>query len=265
MKKNFKFATLTLIAFLLLSLASLAFVSVKAQGQATVNVLAATGGTTDKTGTNNYPDGTEVTITATPFDNYAFVGWTITTDSDTSNSFENPLVITVTGGTTYTIQPNYQVIQAPPGGNLPPANQMSTAAIVVVLAAAGGTTSPAPGTYAIANAENLWLNATANSGWKFSHWTICGQNMNHGGAPVDYAPTTNPYNVNHGYGYTYYYQPVFTKIGSTEPTPAATATPTPATVIGGITAETAIIIALVIIIILMLIGFGLYTRKNKKQ
>ncbi len=79
---------------------------------------------------------------------------------------------------------------------------MATAAIVVVLAVAGGTTSPAPGTYALADATALNLKATPASGWTFSHWVISGPNLSHGGYPYTATPTDNPYNVNHGYGNT---------------------------------------------------------------
>jgi predicted secreted protein with PEFG-CTERM motif len=62
------------------------------------------------------------------------------------------------------------------------------------------------------------------NGWTFSHWVISGNtSVSHGGAPVNLEPTDNPYNVNHGYGETYYYQPVFTQSGaSMSPEPSTT-------------------------------------------
>ena len=148
----------------------------------------------------------------------------------------------LTGGTTYTIQPNFDLI-APPGGNLP--TNMTNAAIIVVLASAGGSTSPAPGTYAVSNASTLQLKATANSGWQFSHWTICGNSISHGGYPLNYAPTDNPYTVGHGYGYTYYYQPIFNQVGSPTASPTASTSSSPSGVIAGLSTDMWVIIGLV--------------------
>jgi hypothetical protein len=197
MNKKTAFVLVLFFAALLLS-SSPIFSNVQAQGEATVIVTDVIGGTTDNPGTTTYPDGTSFTITATPNDGYAFVDWIVSTDSGSTNYFDNPLTLTLIGGTTYTIQPEFQTILAPPGTNIP--NTMPNAAIVVVLASAGGTTSPAPGTYALADATNMKLTATANSGWQFSHWTISGAPTTHGGYPVNFTPADNPYTVGHGYG-----------------------------------------------------------------
>jgi len=261
MNKKTTFVLILFFAALLLS-SSPILSNVQAQGDATVIVTDVTGGTTDIPGTTTYPDGTSFTITATSNNGYAFVDWIISTDSGSTNYFDNPLTISLTGGTTYTIQPEFQIILAPPGANIP--NQMANAAIVVVLGAAGGTTSPAPGTYALADATNMKLTATANSGWQFAHWTISGAPTTHGGYPVNFTPTDNPYTVGHGYGYTYYYQPVFTPVGSpgssATPTPTATSTGTMA----GLTTDTWIIIALIIVIIVLAIGLAVLAAKRKK-
>lgn len=137
---------------------------------------------------------------------------------------------------------------------------LSKAAIVVVLAANGGTTSPAPGTYALADATQLMLTATPLSGWQFSHWIISGQPMNHGIYSFTATPTDNPYTVDHGYGNQYAYQPVFTPIGSATPTPTPS---TGGTSGSGISTETIIIIALVVVIIIILIAFGIYASRKK--
>ncbi len=260
-KKSTIFISSLFIAMLLLSTSALVFSSVQAQGNATVTVSDVTGGTTDNPGTNTYADGTSFTITATSNDGYAFVGWIVSTDLSSTNYIDNPLIITLTGGTTYTIEPDFQILLPAPGGNLPAPN--TNAAIVVVLAAAGGTSTPAPGTYALADATNMKLTATANSGWQFSHWTICGSSMNHGGAPLNYAPSENPYTVGHGYGYTYYYQPVFTPVGSPQSSSSASPSSSPAGM-GGLSTETWIIVALIIVIIVMVIGFAAYTLRSKK-
>ena len=100
----------------------------------------------------------------------------------------------------------------PPGLNV---TNYATAAIVVVLSAVGGTTSPAPGTYALENATSLQLTATPDSGWIFDHWVIGGYPLTHGAYSFTDTPTDNPYNVNHGYGNTYTYQPVFSPTSTT--------------------------------------------------
>lgn len=253
-----------LMFFAMLLLSSSYVVSVQAQNDATVTVATSTGGTTDITGTTTYSDGTSFIINAIPDDGYAFVGWIISTDSSSTNSIDNPLTITLAGGTTYTIQPNFDLVIAPPGGNLP--TNMSNAAIVVVLASAGGSTSPAPGTYAMADATTMQLKATPNSGWEFSHWTICGSSMSHGGYPLNYAPADNPYTVGHGYGYTYYYQPVFTQVASagSSATPTSTATAAPVGTMAGLTTDTWIIIALIVVIIVMAIGLAVVATRRKK-
>jgi hypothetical protein len=209
-----------------------------AQNTGTVIVLDVAGGTTDVTGTTTYPDGTTVSITATPSDqNYAFNSWVVsTTAGESYNTVDNPISLTVAAGVTYAVQPLFDIVQAVPGQSIP--TDISTAAIVVVLSSAGGTTSPAPGTYALANAAAFDIKATPNSGWQFSHWVISGPNLSHGGYPFTATPTDNPYNVNHGYGNAFSYQAVFSPIGSTEPTPTVPEFPSIATIIVAITAVT---------------------------
>jgi hypothetical protein len=166
------------------------------------------------------------------------------------------------GGTEYTIHAVFEPLLPLPGFPLPPS--FENAAIVVVLPSVGGTTNVAPGTYALPDATDFNLRATANSDWQFSHWAISGDITNHGSSPLNLTPTDNPYNVNHGYGSTYYYQAVFTPVGgSATPTPS----PTPSTnaPIGGFSNETWIIIGLVVVIIVILIGFGAYTARLKKH
>jgi hypothetical protein len=238
------------------------FLIVTAQGTATVVVLDTVGGTVDPAGTTTYADGTAVTLTATTMDDsFIFSYWIVSSGAGSETLFDNPATITVSGGETYAVQAIFDVVQPPPGvQNLP--NNLATAAIVVVLPSAGGSTTPAQGTYALADATSLMLTATPTSGWEFSHWTICGTSTDHGGAPVNWAPTDNPYNVNHGYGYTYYYQAVFNPIGSTEPTPVG-ATPTPTVSVGGMSTEMLIIIGLVVVIVVLLIAFALFAMRRK--
>ena len=140
----------------------------------------------------------------------------------------------------------------------------NTAATVVILPSAGGTTNPAPGTYLLADASHYNIQAVPNSGWQFSHWTICGTNAIHGSSPVNWNPTDNPYNVNHGYGDVYRYQAVFVPIGSsTEPTP--TPTSTTAGTVGGMSNEMLIIIGLAVVIVFLLIALAVvYAGRRHK-
>lgn len=233
--------------------------AVNAQGDATVIVETATGGVTDVTGTTTYPDGIIVTITATPDDGYVFSTFVISpTDPHGDMVLDtNPVTFTVSSDVTYTVTPVFIIPSSLPMRVLPA--DLSEAAIVVIYSSAGGTTIPAPGTYAMANAEAFNLTAMPYTGWQFSHWTIYGIDAGHGSSPANWNPTDNPYNVNHGYSATYSYQAVFIPIGTTEPTP----TPTPGGTIGGMSTETWIITGLVVVIIIILIVFGIYAAKKK--
>ncbi len=262
MKKTKFFAIALLSSLFLLAIAGTT--GVNAQAQATVEVLASIGGTTDPdAGTYTYNDGTSVTFTATAEEGYVFQEWIVSTDEGSNTATESSITIPVTGGVEYSFQAIFTPIQVPPGGI--PVTDFTTAAIVVVLTSAGGTTSPVPGTYALENAEQLMLTATAAEGWEFDHWAITGFPIQgaHGAFPFTPNPTDNPYTVDHGYGNTYAYQAVFnpTGEGAATPTPGG-ATPTPAPGMGGLSTEWLIIIALAIVIVIVLIGFGVYAMRK---
>jgi hypothetical protein len=247
MVKSKKIFALTLIVSLIAVAAFVGIIS--AQSKATVNILASIGGTTDPTdGTHQYDDGTSVTFTATSDGTSVFQNWVISTDAGSSSVTENPFTLPVAGGTTYDIQAIFSPLLPPPGITSLPTN-IATAAIVVVLAGAGGTTTPAPGTYALADATALELKATPSSGWQFSHWVIAGPNLSHGGYPYTATPTDNPYNVNHGYGNTFSYQPVFIPVGSTEPTPTVP--------------EFSSLATIIVALALIAIAFGTYTFRRR--
>ncbi len=252
---------MTLLATLLLAAALM--MTVNAQTQATAIILDSVGGTTDPApGTYNYNDGQVVTLTATPDPGNAFINWIISTPGANLNDASATTTITVAAGTTYTIQAVFQAISILP--NVPYAPFVAgTDAVIGILASAGGTTTPPPGLYYLTNATSFNLQATAASGWQFSHWIIYGPNLSHGGYPYTATPTDNPYNVNHGYGNRYDYQAVFVPTGSTEPTPSGGPTTGPGGM-AGLSTETWIIIALVIVIIIILIGFGVYEMRKKK-
>lgn len=260
MFKKSKIFALTLLTALLVLAAFNA--SVNAQTQGTITVLDSIGGTTDPAaGTTNFDAGTSVTLTATADTGFVFANWIVSTDAGSNIATDNPVSLPIVAGVTYTVQASFDPLQAVPGAGLPA--YLPTAAIVIVLKGAGGTTSPAAGTYAMDNATSMMLTATASSGWTFSHWVISGPNLSHGGYPFTAIPTDNPYNVNHGYGNTFAYQPVFTPTGVTEPTPVGGATPTP-TPVGGITSDQGIEIGLVVVIIIILIAFGVFAMRKKK-
>jgi len=224
---------------------------------ASVDIVSASGGTTDPTGTKTYDFGTSFSVMAYPDSIHAFQNWVISQSGGSNDivTSENPLTMAAAGDVTIT--PVFILPEPIPGRPIP--SDLSNSAIVVVLSSAGGTTNPAPGTYALANAEKFDLTAIPNDGWQFSHWTISGYDTGHGTSPTNWMPTENPYNVNHGYGATFTYQAVFAPEGTAEPTP----TSTPSETTGGMSIEMWIIIALVIVIVVMLIGFGLYESRRK--
>jgi hypothetical protein len=232
---------------------------VDAQGTGTVVVIETSEGTTDLSGTTTYPDGTSVTITATPNTGYVFSNWVISATDGHGDMFvvNNPATFSVSSNVTYTLTPVFILPTSIPGLTIP--SDLGTAAIVVIYASAGGTTIPSPGTYALANAEAFNLTAMPYDGWQFSHWAISGTDVSHS-SPVNWNPTDNPYNVNHGYGETYDYQAVFIPIGTAEPTPTPTSTSNASM---DISASLWIIIGLVIVIIVILIIFGIYAYKKK--
>lgn len=231
--------------------------SVKAQaGQATVNVMVSNnlgaGGTTVPSGSGNvYNDGATVDFTANPNSNSSFLYWIVTTSQYSIELDTNPAPLVVSGGVTYTVEAFFTTLTAVPDQLMPPAN--SNAAIIVVLGGLGGTVSPAPGSYALANAAQTTLTATADPGWVFSHWIISGPPSTHGGVPYTLTPTNNPYTVGHGYGYTYDYQPVFV--------PASSST-TPTPTVNEFSSAAIIILALALVAVTF--GTYAYTKKAKK-
>ena len=214
MVKTSKVISLVLLSSLLL-LTALSFtaVNVNAQSKANVNILGSIGGDTNPTAGNySYDDGTSVTLTATANTGAFFSYWIISTDSQSRQSSTNPLTFTVSAGSTYDIQPVFTIIQTVGSQVGLPTNNPNTA-LVTILSASGGTTIPAPGTYAFTNLTAFNITAMPDNGWQFSHWVISGSDITtgHGSIPTNLEPTDNPYNVNHGYGSIYSYQPVFTQ------------------------------------------------------
>ena len=142
----------------------------KAQGTSTVVVLpsAGAGSTVPAAGTYSYAAGTDVNFTATG----SLVQWVVVNTTNATNFYtDNPLIITVAEGVNYTVQAEFADVT--PAGTpyyLYPAtpSTASTNAVVVIYADNGGTTSPAPGTYLLADAANFDITAIADTGWTFS-------------------------------------------------------------------------------------------------
>lgn len=263
MKKNFFVLTLIMSLFLASSI-SFATINVNAQTQGTVTMLDSLGGTTNPSaGTQTYNDGATVTLTANTQSTFAFLYWVIFDGTDSTIDLDNPTTLTVQAGSNYTIQPVFTPIQTSQLGINSTTNPAD--GIVVVLTSVGGTTNPAPGYYAVSSLKQTTLTAIPDSGWQFSHWIISGFPMQgaHGNYSFTATPTDNPYTVGHGEGNTYNYQAVFTPVGTTEPTPTATATP--ATVMGGISTDTAIIIVLSIVVVLLVIALGIVAMRKRKR
>ncbi len=254
--------TLRIVVFTLLTATLLMAVAnnyapiAKAQTNDTVTLIASVGGSYANTdgsvqtpGPYTYADGSSQTFTAVPGDGFSFGLWTIVTAAYSyTDAVDNPLTITL-NESAYAIQATFT-----PDTIIPPAVQTNSAtnAIVVVIAGVGGTTSPAPGTYELANATSLDLTAIPNNGWQFDNWVIGGTPMNdHGSYSYTATPTNNPYNVDHGYGNTYSYEAVFSPVGtSTSPT------------VNEFSSAAAIFTAMALVIVAF--GTYAYTRKAKK-
>ena len=194
-----------------------------AQSTASITVLVAAGGTVDLNPPGGtYNDGTVVTLSATAGQGFVFAEFDVVSNAGSEVLASNPATLTVVGGDDYAVQAIFAPVQLPPGQYFNVS--LPSNAIVVILAAVGGTTSPPPGTYAVANATSLDLTATPVSGFKFDHWVIGGAQAGaHGSYSFTATPTDNPYNVNHGYGNTYSYQPVFSPTTVPEFSPVSTA------------------------------------------
>lgn len=253
--KKLKNLVLTSITALLLLAICLSVSTVSAQGNATVTVLGAIGGTTSPAaGTYTDTAGSSYTFTATPASSfYVFSYWIISSSaSGATTSISNPLTTTFTA-TTYSIQPVYTELNF--SYPIPLASPPTTTdAIVIVLSAVGGTVSPGPGTYDLSNASALSLTATAASGWKFDNWVIGGYPLSHGAYTFTDTPTNNPYDVDHGYGYTYSYQPVFSLISTTT-------SPTPTVPEFSNAAEMIVTVALIAVLVVS----GVYAYNRRKQ
>jgi hypothetical protein len=259
-KRKSATAVSTILLTAMILSASMGIINALAQGdQATVVIMASVGGVSDPIpGSNSYANGTDVVLTATPDSDFVFLQWVVSGAIDFTTT-DNPYTLTVTGGSTYSVQPVFQPSGIPTSPYFPPTDT-SAYAIVEILASAGGTTEPAPGFYGLVSAEQLSVRAIPAAGFVFNHWVITGTYMpGHGGSPSldTNVPTDNPLLIGHGEGYQYTYQAVFIPVGVTPPgAPPST----------GSTDYTMIIIAVVVVIVIVAVAAVaiVYMRRGKK-
>jgi len=204
--KNCRHTTAAISIILLaaaLMLAALSQTTVNAQEttDAIVIIQPSQGGTTDPTpGTYTYPNGTDITLTATASPGYTFQYWVASggytpghnegqipyiIDPETGESIvpapslpditgidslvfaTNPATVECGYGYTYT----YQAIFAQTDGGPAPG---STDAVIVILPSSDGTTNPASGTHNYPSGTVVTLEATPNEGYAFHYWVISG-------------------------------------------------------------------------------------------
>ena len=119
--------------------------------QYTLVITANAGGATNPLpGDYIYDSGTEVPITATAESGYRFSHWT----GDVPSGHENDNPITITMDSDKSIAANF-------------IRQYT----LTIAAGAGGATDPEPGTYIYDSGTEVPITATAESGYRFSHWT----------------------------------------------------------------------------------------------
>ncbi len=97
----------------------------------------------------SYPDGTQVTLTATPGAGYKFVRWQEYPQIETAN----PWTVTMDRNRSIT------AIFEPTGG---------TSYSLTVFASGSGTVSPSSGSFPAG--QSVTITATPAAGWKFDHW-----------------------------------------------------------------------------------------------
>ena len=114
-------------------------------------------GTTTPSGVHSYPNGTNVTITATPATYWNFVNWTTTGNISEIDDPDSP-------STTVTVDANKTVI-----ANFAQVNKTLTMAV-----SGGGTTTPAIGPHSYVNGTVVNITAIPNAHRGFVNWTTTG-------------------------------------------------------------------------------------------
>jgi len=119
-----------------------------------LTISTTTGGTTNPTpGTYTYVNGTVVSITAIPEENYVFGYWEL---DGVNVGSENPINVLMTAN--HTLHAVFlQVFQ------------------LTITSTTGGTTNPPPGTYSYASGTELNVTAIPNTGYSFAYWLLDGQ------------------------------------------------------------------------------------------
>ena len=219
------FAAIGLALLIATLVASTLPVQAQSDSDATVVMLPTTGGTTSPAAgtTNYYPNGTTITLTATPDSGYVFSYWVVsgdltqghTTTTYTYISDENGTIIAqiphpstsgidslvftanpanISCGYGYTY--NYQAVFTSSTGVSPtpaPSGTLANATVIVMpttggsvsITPQGGSTSAGPGQYSFSNGTVITFNATPDSGYTFKNWVITGD-FTQGHTPPSY-------------------------------------------------------------------------------
>jgi uncharacterized repeat protein (TIGR02543 family) len=120
----------------------------------TISVEPAGGGrTTPPPGVYNYPEGSTVTVTATPASGYKFDHWEL----DGQVRTENPTTITMNRD--YTLTAYFKLV---------PTHTLT----INVNDPTMGTTNPAPGTYTYPEGSTVKVQAIPYTGYRFKNWTL---------------------------------------------------------------------------------------------
>ncbi len=110
-------------------------------------------------GTFKYDDGTSVSINAHVDDGYRFTGWTGSAVNADKVASPNQRSTTVTLDADYTLQATFEEIVVPP-------------MILEISSTRGGSVSnPGEGTFHYDEREQVYLQAHADPGYKFTHWS----------------------------------------------------------------------------------------------
>ncbi len=171
-------------------------------GQATVAVLYSIGGsTTPSSGTYTYSSGTSVTFTAPSGTGFSFLEWVVATSAGGSIYTDNPLVLPINGGTTYTVQ----ALFVPAGSISPSPTPTPTAApsstpIPTTTPTSAPTSSPSPSPTP-KKASTLDISCISSTSYTNFNVEITGR-LTSDGSPVPNAPVLLSYSVNDGKTWT---------------------------------------------------------------
>jgi hypothetical protein len=122
----------------------------------TITVAPVNDGTTNPAaGQYTYSQGTEILVTATPNDHYAFAYWLL------DGVEYNDTSITITMDSDHNLQAIFTLAQL----------------TLTISTSTGGTTEPGPGVYVYDYGANVSVTVTPNAGYIFSYWLLDGVNV----------------------------------------------------------------------------------------